>query len=66
LALPGTSLTGTPRRERHECDRAADRVSKPTVILSKKRYAAEGTGGLEDRPKPGKPRITDDVATDGG
>jgi hypothetical protein len=41
-------------------------VSKPTVILSKKRYAAEGTGGLEDRPKPGKPRITDDVATDGG
>jgi hypothetical protein len=34
--------------------------------LSKKRYAAEGTGGLEDRPKPGKPRITDDVATDGG
>ena len=37
-------------------------VSKPTVILWKKRYAAEGTGGLEDRPKPGKPRTTDDVA----
>src|SRR5271167_2147519 len=37
-------------------------VSKPTVILWKKRYAAEGTGGLEDRPKPGKPRVTDDVA----
>ena len=37
-------------------------VSKPTVILWKKRYAAEGTGGLEDRPRPGKPRTTDDVA----
>ena len=37
-------------------------ASKPTVILWKKRYAAEGTGGLEDRPRPGKPRTTDDVA----
>ena len=37
-------------------------VSKPTVIAWKKRYAAEGIGGLEDRPKPGKPRTTDDVA----
>jgi len=37
-------------------------VSKPTVIAWKKRYAAEGTGGLQDRPKPGKPRTTDDVA----
>jgi hypothetical protein len=37
-------------------------TSKPTVILRKKRYAAEGTGGLEDRPRPGKPRTTDDVA----
>ena len=37
-------------------------VSKPTVITWKKRYAAEGIGGLEDRPKPGKPRTTDDVA----
>src|SRR6266567_1357845 len=37
-------------------------VSKPTVILCKKRYAAEGTGGLADRPRPGKPRVTDDVA----
>ena len=37
-------------------------MSKPTVILWKKRYAAEGTGGLEDRPRPGKPRTTDDVA----
>jgi transposase len=36
-------------------------VSKPTVIAWKKRYAAEGTGGLADRPKPGKPRVTDDV-----
>jgi transposase len=37
-------------------------LSKPTVIAWKKRYASEGIGGLEDRPKPGKPRITDDVA----
>src|SRR5262249_27007739 len=37
-------------------------LSKPTVIFWKRRYAAEGTGGLEDRPKPGKPRTTDDVA----
>jgi len=37
-------------------------VSKPTVILWKKRYAAEGIGGLEDRPKPGKPQTTNDVA----
>ena len=37
-------------------------VSKPTVIAWKSRYAAEGLSGLEDRPKPGKPRTTDDVA----
>src|SRR5437762_6837447 len=30
-------------------------VSKPTVIFWKHRYAAEGIGGLDDRPKPGKP-----------
>src|SRR5205809_4984739 len=37
-------------------------ASKPTVIMWKKRYASEGAGGLEDRPKPGKPRVIDDVA----
>ena len=37
-------------------------VSKPTVIAWKRRYAAEGIGGLADRPRPGKPRSTDDVA----
>jgi transposase len=37
-------------------------VSKPTVIAWKRRYAAEGPGGLDDRPKPGRPRTTDDVA----
>jgi transposase len=37
-------------------------ASKPTVLLWKKRYAAEGTGGLEDRPRPGKPRTAGDVA----
>ena len=31
-------------------------VSKPTVIAWKKRYAAEGIAGLDDRPKPGRPR----------
>jgi transposase len=37
-------------------------ASKPTVITWKKRYAAEGTGGLEDRPRPGRPRTVDDAA----
>jgi transposase len=37
-------------------------VSKPTVIGWKKRYAAEGLGGLEDRPKPGRPRTVDELA----
>jgi transposase len=37
-------------------------LSKPTVIAWKRRYAAEGIGGLDDRPRPGRPRWTDDVA----
>jgi transposase len=37
-------------------------VSKPTVKAWKKRYAAEGLGGLQDRRKPGRPRRTDDAA----
>jgi transposase len=37
-------------------------VSKPTVIAWKKRYAAGGIGGLEDRPKPGRPAQVDEVA----
>ena len=37
-------------------------VSKPTVIAWKKRYAAEGIAGLEDRPKPGRPGSIDAVA----
>src|SRR3954468_23077772 len=36
-------------------------VSKPTVIAWKKRYAAEGIGGLQDRAKPGRPRTVDDI-----
>src|SRR5512138_341475 len=36
-------------------------VSKPTVIGWKKRYAADGLGGLDDRPKPGRPPTVDDV-----
>jgi transposase len=37
-------------------------ASKPAVIAWKRRYATEGVGGLDDRPKPGRPRTTDDVA----
>src|SRR4051812_13558168 len=37
-------------------------VSKPTVIAWKKRYAAEGIAGLDDRPKPGRPAQLDEVA----
>ncbi len=37
-------------------------ASKPTVIAWRRRYAAEGLGGLEDRPRPGRPRGADDVA----
>ena len=37
-------------------------VSKPTVIGWKKRYAAEGIDGLDDRPKPGRRRVIDEVA----
>src|ERR1700677_4398765 len=37
-------------------------LSKPTVIAWKKRYAAEGIGGLDDRPKPGRPPQVDEVA----
>jgi len=37
-------------------------VSKPTVIAWKKRFAAEGIAGLEDRPKPGRPAQIDEAA----
>ena len=36
-------------------------VSKPTVIGWKKRYASEGVGGLEDRPKSGRRPVIDEV-----
>ncbi|MDP9462028.1 MAG: helix-turn-helix domain-containing protein [Actinomycetota bacterium] len=36
-------------------------VSKPTVMAWKKRYAAEGIGGLADRPKPGRSPTIDDT-----
>jgi transposase len=36
-------------------------LSKPAVIGWKRRYAAEGPGGLEDRAKPGRPRTIDQV-----
>lgn len=37
-------------------------VSKPTVIAWRRRYAAEGVGGLQDRLKPGRPRQVDELA----
>lgn len=37
-------------------------ASKPTVIAWRKRYAAEGLRGLQDRQRPGRPRRTDDAA----
>jgi len=37
-------------------------ASKPTVIAWKKRYANEGLDGLQDRRKPGRPRLRDDAA----
>jgi transposase len=37
-------------------------VSKPTVMAWKKRYAAGGIAGLQDRPKPGRPAQVDEVA----
>ncbi len=36
-------------------------VSKPTVIAWKRRYAAEGLGGLADRAKSGRPPTIDEV-----
>ena len=37
-------------------------ASRPTVIAWRRRYEAEGLGGLDDRKRPGRPRTTDDVA----
>ncbi len=37
-------------------------VSKPTVIAWKKRYAAGGMAGLQDRPKSGRPARIDEVS----
>jgi transposase len=36
-------------------------VSKPTVIGWRKRYASEGIGGLDDRPKSGRPKQIDEL-----
>jgi transposase len=36
-------------------------LSKPAVIGWKRRYAAEGIAGLEDRPKSGRPPVIDPV-----
>src|SRR3954464_12352452 len=37
-------------------------VSKPTGIGWEERDPAEGVGGLQDRPKPGRRRVVDEVA----
>jgi DDE superfamily endonuclease/Winged helix-turn helix len=36
-------------------------VSKPAVIRWKRRYAADGLAGLDDRPKSGRPPVIDPV-----
>jgi len=71
--LRSTSMPAGPVRRARIVLLAADGVgtneiatrtgaSKPTVIGWKKRYAAEGLAGLEDRPKPGRPKTVDEVA----
>ena len=35
--------------------------SKPTVIARKRRDAAEGLAGLNDRPKPGRPAVIEEA-----
>jgi transposase len=37
-------------------------LSKPAVIAWKRRYAAEGIAGLDDRPKSGRPPVIDPVS----
>jgi transposase len=37
-------------------------MSKPTVIGWRKRFAVYGVAGLDDIPKPGRPRTVDDAA----
>lgn len=37
-------------------------LRKPAVIGWKRRYAAEGMAGLDDRPKPGRPPVIDPVS----
>ncbi len=37
-------------------------ASKPTVILWKRRYSEGGIEALDDRPRPGRPKVLDDVA----
>ncbi|MBA3418304.1 MAG: helix-turn-helix domain-containing protein, partial [Geodermatophilaceae bacterium] len=36
-------------------------VSRPTVNLWRDRYAGAGLAGLEDRPRPGRPRRVDET-----
>lgn len=36
-------------------------TSKQTVISWKNRYRDEGVGGLDDRPKPGRPQVIDEA-----
>ena len=36
-------------------------TSKQTVINWKNRYRSEGVGGLDDRPKPGRPQVIDEA-----
>ena len=49
-------------RDRDERDRAADGGVQADGDLLEEAVRRRGNGGLEDRPKPGKPRTVDDVA----
>ena len=37
-------------------------VSRPTVIKWRDRFAEHGLAGLDDEPRPGRPKIVDDSA----
>jgi hypothetical protein len=61
LAQRGPRGAARRRRGGHRGDCAAIGLSKPAVIGWKRRYAAEGIAGLDDRPKSGRPPVIDPV-----
>ena len=53
---PASYRAAGSRRDRDERDRAADRGVQADGDLVEEAVRRRGAGGLEDRPKPGKPR----------